>query len=66
MPLVDIFREIRKSLTNEINIVAEQKNFIRAREYYKGSKKAIVPEIRSSSLNRDVAALMLWKSCFSD
>ena len=45
MPLVDIFKEIRRSLTNEINIVAEQKNFIRAREYYKGSKKVVIPEI---------------------
>jgi ubiquinone biosynthesis protein len=45
MPLVEIFREIRKALTNEINIVAEQKNFIRAREYYRGSKKVVVPEI---------------------
>jgi ubiquinone biosynthesis protein len=45
MPLVEIFQEIRKSLTNEINIVDEQKNFIRAREYYKNSKKVVVPEI---------------------
>jgi ubiquinone biosynthesis protein len=45
IPLADIFREIRKALTNEINIVAEQKNFIAAREYYRGSKKAVVPEI---------------------
>jgi ubiquinone biosynthesis protein len=51
MPLVEIFTEIRKSLTNEINIVAEQKNFIRAREYYKGSKKVIVPEIFPISTN---------------
>jgi ubiquinone biosynthesis protein len=45
LPLVDVFKEIRKALTNEINIVAEQQNFIRAREYYKGSKKVVVPEI---------------------
>ena len=45
MPLVEIFREIRKSLTNEINIVDEQKNFIRAREYYQGNNKVVVPEI---------------------
>ncbi len=51
MPLVEIFKEIRKSLTNEINIVEEQKNFIRAREYYKGSKKVIVPEIFPISTN---------------
>lgn len=45
MPLVEIFRGIRKALTNEINVVAEQKNFIRAREYYKGSRKVIIPQI---------------------
>ena len=51
MPLVEIFKEIRKALTNEINIVAEQKNFIRAREYYRGSKKVAVPEIYPISTN---------------
>ncbi len=51
MPLVEIFQELAKSLTNEINIVAEQKNFIRAREYYKGSKKVVVPEIYPISTN---------------
>ena len=51
MPLVEIFREIRKALTDEINIVAEQKNFIRAREYYKGSKKVVIPEIYPISNN---------------
>jgi ubiquinone biosynthesis protein len=45
MPLVEIFREIEKSLTNEINIVDEQQNFIRAREYYRNSTKVVVPEI---------------------
>ncbi len=51
MPLVEIFQELAKSLTNEINIVAEQKNFIRAREYYKGSKKVVVPEVYPISTN---------------
>ena len=51
MPLVEIFKDIRKALTNEINIVAEQKNFIRAREYYKGSKKVVIPEIYPISNN---------------
>jgi len=45
MPLVEIFKELGKSLADEINITDEQKNFIRAREYYKGSKKVVVPEI---------------------
>jgi len=51
MPLVEVFREIRKALTDEINIVDEQKNFIRAREYYKGSKKVVIPEIYPISNN---------------
>ena len=45
MPLVEIFQELAKSLADEIDITDEQKNFIRAREYYKGSKKVVVPEI---------------------
>lgn len=45
MPLVEIFKELGKSLADEINITDEQKNFIRAREYYSGSKKVVVPEI---------------------
>ncbi len=45
VPLADMFKEIRRALTNEIDIVAEQQNFIRARGYYKGSRKVLVPEI---------------------
>jgi ubiquinone biosynthesis protein len=45
VPLADMFKEIRKALTNEIDIVAEQQNFKRAREYYKESRKVVVPEI---------------------
>ena len=45
MPLVEIFQALAKSLADEINITDEQQNFIRAREYYKGSKKVVVPEI---------------------
>jgi len=45
MPLVEVFKELGKSLDDEINVTDEQKNFIRAREYYKGSKKVVVPEI---------------------
>src|SRR6185369_8540088 len=51
LPLVEMFKEIRKSLTNEINIVDEQKNFARARAYYKGSKKVLIPEIFPISTN---------------
>lgn len=51
MPLVEMFKEIRRSLTSEINVAAEQKNFIRAREYYKDSKKVVVPEVFPISTN---------------
>ncbi len=51
MPLVEMFQGVRKSLTNEINVVDEQKNFIRAREYYKNSKKVVVPEVFPISTN---------------
>ena len=56
LPLVNLFKEIRKALTNEINIVAEQKNFIRAREYYKGNNKVLIPEILPIS-NSHVTAM---------
>jgi ubiquinone biosynthesis protein len=49
MPLVEMFQELAKALSNEINVTDEQQNFIRAREYYKGSKKVAVPEIFSIS-----------------
>lgn len=55
IPLADIFREIRKALTNEINIVDEQKNFATAREYYKGNPKVLVPEIFPISTNHVTA-----------
>jgi ubiquinone biosynthesis protein len=45
IPLVEIFQEIRKSLSDEIKIVDEQQNFMRAREYYKGNKEVTIPEI---------------------
>jgi ubiquinone biosynthesis protein len=55
MPLVEVFKEIRKSLTNEINIKVEQQNFIRARQYYMKSKKVLVPEILPISNNHVTA-----------
>jgi len=51
MPLVEIFKDIRKALTNEINVGAEQKNFIRAGEYYKGNKDVVIPRIYPISNN---------------
>ena len=45
IPLVEMFQEIKKGLTNEIRIVEEQHNFTRARAYYRGNKKILVPEL---------------------
>ena len=45
IPLVEIFQDLAKSLADEIKITDEQANFIRAREYYRGSTKVVVPEI---------------------
>lgn len=45
VPLVEMFQDIKKSLTDEINVVDEQQNLVRAREYYRGNKKIRVPEL---------------------
>ena len=37
IPLTEIFQDLAKSLADEIKITNEQTNFIRAREYYRGS-----------------------------
>jgi len=51
IPLVEMFQDIKKSLTDEINVVDEQKNLIRAREYYRDNKKVHVPELFPISTN---------------
>lgn len=51
MPLVEIFKDVRKALTNEINIVDEQQNLLRARQYYKNNKNIVVPELYPCSTN---------------
>src|SRR5262249_8774720 len=51
LPLPELFRDIRKALTDEINIVKEQQNFKMARQYYHKNKNIIVPEIFPISTN---------------
>ena len=51
MPLVEMFKEVRKALTNEINITDEQQNLVRAREYYKNNKDIVVPKLYPISTN---------------
>lgn len=45
IPLVQIFREIKNSLTREIRITDEQHNLVRAREYYKGNSRVLIAEL---------------------
>jgi ubiquinone biosynthesis protein len=45
IPLAEMFREIKRSLTDEIKTVEEQHNLSRAREYYRGNEKILVPEL---------------------
>jgi len=45
MPLVEMFREVKKALTHEIQVVDEQQNLVRAREYYKNNRNIVVPEL---------------------
>jgi len=45
MPLPEMFREIKRALTDEIKTVEEQHNLARARQYYRGNEKILVPEL---------------------
>jgi len=45
IPLGEMFTEVRKALTDEINIVREQQNLVHARRYYRGNKNIVVPEL---------------------
>jgi len=45
IPVSDIFQDIKKSLSNEIQIVQEQQNFRRAWEYYRKDPKIEIPEL---------------------
>ena len=45
MPLVEMFQEVKRALTDEIKVVDEQQNLVRARQYYKNNKSIVVPEL---------------------
>ncbi len=51
IPLVEMFQEIKRSLTDEINVADEQHNLVRAREYYRDNKRILVPELFPISTN---------------
>ena len=45
MPLVEMFQEVKKALTDETKVVEEQQNLVRARQYYKNNMGVVVPEL---------------------
>jgi len=45
MPLVEMFQEVKKVLTNETKVADEQQNLVRARQYYKNNRNVVVPEL---------------------
>ncbi len=45
IPLGEMFTEVKKALTDEINIVREQQNLANAWRYYRGNKNIVVPEL---------------------
>src|SRR5262249_51859372 len=45
VPVSEIFQDIKKSLSNEIEIVQEQRNLQRAWEYYRKDPKIEIPEL---------------------
>ncbi len=51
MPLVEMFQEVKKALTNETKVAEEQQNLVRARQYYKNNRDVVVPELFPISTN---------------
>ena len=46
-----MFDDIKEALTKEINVIDEQHNLVRAREYYRKNKEIVVPELYPISTN---------------
>jgi len=51
MPLVEMFQEVKRALSKEIQVVDEQQNLMRARQYYKANRHIVVPELLPISTN---------------
>jgi len=51
MPLVELFQEVKKALTDETKVADEQQNLVRARQYYKNKRDVVVPELFPISTN---------------
>ena len=45
IPLVEMFKDIKKALEDEIQIVDEQHNLVRAGQYYRNNKNVVVPRL---------------------
>ncbi|MCI0625174.1 MAG: AarF/ABC1/UbiB kinase family protein [Acidobacteria bacterium] len=52
MPLSEMFQGIRKSMSDEIRVEAEQQNLLRAARYYKDNPKILVPQLYPFSTNQ--------------
>ena len=50
-PLVQMFKDVKKALTDEISIVNEQENLAHAFQYYRRDKNVVVPELYPLSTN---------------
>jgi ubiquinone biosynthesis protein len=51
LPLVEMFQEVKNALAKEIQVVDEQQNLVRARQYYKNNRSVVVPELFPISTN---------------
>src|SRR4029453_18350991 len=46
-----MFPEVKKALAKEIDVVEEQQNLVRARQYYRNNGSVVVPELFPISTN---------------
>ena len=51
LPLVEMFQEVKRALTKETQVVEEQQNLVRARQYYQSNRHVVVPELFPISTN---------------
>ena len=45
LPLVEMFQDVKKALAEEIKVVDEQRNLVRARRVYRNNRSVVVPEL---------------------
>lgn len=52
LPLAEMFQDIRKSMSEEIRIEEEQRNLLRAANYYAGNPRILIPKFYTFSTPR--------------